>query len=710
MDEQDLKPIAPLMSLLGDYMIAPQLKAVQDAYEVAKTAHGPQTRASGEPYIYHPIAVAMILANMRMDLPSIMAALLHDVAEDTSYGYKDIKRRFGKEVADLVEGVTKLTQMKFRSHQEAQAENFQKMVLAMVQDLRVIIIKLADRLHNMRTLDALSPTKQKRIAQETLEIFAPIALRLGMHAFHLEFEERGFYYVHPMRYRIIKKAIEKGGAEKKLLKKISDTMDAKLKAQNISEISVNGREKHLYSIYKKMQEKRIPLSEVLDVYGFRIIVKSVDDCYRALGVAHNLYKPVPGHFKDYIAIPKLNGYQSLHTNLFGPDGTPIELQIRTQDMHALAEDGVAAHWRYKAKESEIHPAQAKLRQWLENLLEIQKSSGTSLEFIENAKIDLYPDEVYIFTPKGKILELPSGSTPVDFAYAVHTDLGNMCVAAKVDRRYVPLSTRLRNGQTVQILTQSKAQPNPDWLNFVVTAKARSNIRHRLKHQKHHAATRLGKKLLDRELKLLASSLRKIPKDHLHTLLKTYRYHTIKELFYDIGIGNRMAILEAKRLAAFEATAPSLQMEMGGHHEALMIKGTEGSVLHFSTCCYPIPGDPIIGFLSEGHGIEVHTEECKKVSALKSHPDRLLSLRWNKDVRGEFKTKIYVEAEDAPGLLASIGNAIFQTNTNIEHVSMTERDGNCITFVIIITVRDRLHLADVIRQLKQLKSVLKIIRR
>ncbi|MGL6036094.1 MAG: RelA/SpoT family protein, partial [Legionella sp.] len=580
------------------YLEQAQIEKCYQAYQVAEKAHHGQMRRSGEPYITHPVAAALILANMRLDYQTIMATLLHDVVEDTSISKEDLTAQFGEEVTALVDGVTKLTKIKFESKAEAQAENFRKMVLAMVKDIRVIIVKLADRLHNMRTLGVMPYAKRRRIAIETLEIYAPIANRLGMHSIYVGLEDLGFQALYPMRYRAIKSAVEKSrGNRRELTQTIEKDLQHALAQLNIPYEQVFGRQKHLYSIYRKMRLKKASFTEITDVFAFRVITDDIDSCYRILGALHCTYKPVPQRFKDYIGIPKANGYQSLHTTLFGPFGVPLEVQIRTREMDKVADNGVAAHWIYKSSGLEVNEAQLRAREWVQSLLEMQRSTGSSLEFIENVKIDLFPDEVYVFTPKGHIMELPKGATPVDFAYTVHSGVGNSCVAAKVNRRLVPLSIPLSNGQTVEIITAPGAHPNPAWLNFVVTGKARSNIRHFLKSQQHAESIVLGKRLLEQSLIELSSDYAKVPPESLLALISDLHYKSADDLLYAIGIGNQMSIVIAKRLVVAHDVN-----ELEKDKTPLAIKGTEGMVVHFGECCQPIPGDNIVGQFQQGRGI------------------------------------------------------------------------------------------------------------
>lgn len=690
------------------YLEQPCIEKCYQAYLVAEKAHQGQMRRSGEPYITHPVAAALILARMRLDYQTIMATLLHDVVEDTSISKDDLTQQFGEDVTALVDGVTKLTKIKFESRAEAQAENFRKMVLAMVKDIRVIIVKLADRFHNMHTLGAMPRLKRRRIAIETLEIYAPIANRLGMHALYTGLEDLGFQALYPMRYRAIKSAVEKSrGNRRELTQRIEHDLQKALHDLNIPYEHVFGRQKHLYSIYRKMKQKKASFTEITDVFAFRVITEDIDSCYRVLGALHRTYKPVPQRFKDYIGIPKANGYQSLHTTLFGPYGVPLEVQIRTRDMDKVAENGVAAHWIYKSSGLEINEAQLRAREWVQRLLEMQRSTGNSLEFIENVKIDLFPDEIYVFTPKGHIMELPKGATPVDFAYTVHSGVGNSCVAAKVNRRLVPLSIPLSNGQTVEIITAPGAHPNPAWLNFVVTGKARSNIRHFLKSQQHAESIVLGKRLLDQALNELGSVLSKVPPESIQALLQDLNYKSADELYYAVGIGNQMPMVIAKRLVITQESPDLEKTTQGG---PLAIKGTEGMVIHFADCCQPIPGDSIVGRFQQGRGIIVHASDCPQVNHVRSHPEQFISLRWDEQVQGEYWVDITVDVANQRGVLAALATAIAEAESNIGNINVDPRDGrhNAVTFSI--SVRDRTHLARVMRRLRANKVVMRLYRK
>ncbi len=677
---------------------------------MARDAHQGQKRSTGEPYITHPVAVASILADMRMDYQSIAAALLHDVIEDTGVEKKTLSECFGQDVAELVDGVSKLTQIEFTSRAEAQAENFRKMVLAMAKDIRVILVKLADRLHNMRTLEPLEPKKRARIARETLEIFAPIANRLGMHELSIELQDLGFAALYPMRCRALKEAVRTArGNRKEMVTMIQESLQEGLKRAGLEHFEVLGRQKHLYSIYKKMHDKHLPFSEIMDVYAFRIIVDKVDNCYRVLGIVHSLYKPVPERFKDYIAIPKANGYQSLHTTLFGPFGLPIEIQIRTREMEQTANSGIAAHWLYKTGDKFTEHSQELAQRWVKNLIEMQQRTGSSLEFIENVKIDLFPDEVYVFTPKGAIMELPMGATAVDFAYSVHTDIGNTCVAAKIDRQLAPLSTVLTNGQTVEIITAPGARPNPAWLDFVVTGKARSGIRHFLKNQQRGESIALGKKLLNKALGSLGLSLKKIPDESIHFILQEIQLESLDDLLEEIGLGNRVAMLVANRLGNVLGEHGAKPAEAIKPNEPLVIKGTEGMVVNYASCCYPIPGDPIIGVLNAGHGILVHTEQCAQLAKLRLQPERYMPVRWADEVIGDFMVGINVEIVNQRGVFAAIAAAIADVDANIDDINVNERDGRHYIVTMKLLVRNRVHLADVIRNVRKIREVLKVSR-
>ncbi len=694
-----------LCAILETYLEPDQIREVYRAYIFGAEAHEGQTRMSGEPYIYHPLAVAKTMAEMRMDHNSIMAAILHDVIEDTPTAKEQLEHEFGPEVAELVDGVSKLTHLKFESKAEAQAENFRKMMLAMTSDLRVILVKLADRLHNMRTLGVMRPEKRRRIARETLEIYSPIAQRLGMTSMRRELEQLGFEAMYPWRYKVLSEQVRKAsGNRREPMLQIEASICNRMEEANI-EARIFGREKNLYSIYRKMRDKHLSFDEVFDVFALRVVVESVDTCYRCLGIVHNIYKPVPGRFKDYIAIPKANGYQSLHTTLFGPHGVPIEVQIRTQEMDRVAESGIAAHWLYKTGDQHSASAQARARQWLKGILEMQKSAGNSLEFLENVKVDLFPDEIYIFTPRGDIMELPRGATAVDFSYAVHTDIGNSCVAVKINRRLAPLSTQLQSGETVEIITAPGARPNPAWLNFVVTAKARSNIRHYLKHLQDEEAIKLGRRLLDKVLGLYDLELETLPYGRMQALLEDLKIDDEDALLREIGLGNRMPVLVARKLAGLEEEAGAEQ-EQG---KALDIRGSEGMVVNYAKCCHPIPGDPIIGVITAGRGMVIHREDCPNISELRDQPDKWLSAQWDEDISGEFPVSIRLQTVNKRGVLAALAAQIADQESNIENVNIEERDTQTTTITFTLTVKGRDHLARIMRHLRQVPEVVRIQR-
>ncbi|WP_267256285.1 RelA/SpoT family protein [Coxiella endosymbiont of Ornithodoros maritimus] len=693
------------------YLNGEQVESIRQAYLMAFSAHRAQKRCTGEPYINHPVAVAGILADLKMDYQTIMAALLHDVIEDTPVEKKAIVEKFGEEVAELVDGVSKLTQIEFVSRAEAQAESFRKMVLAMARDIRVIIVKLADRLHNMRTLDSLHSQKRRRIARETLDIFAPIGKRLGMREFSVELEELSFAAIYPLRHRALKDAVRQTrGNRRKILALIEKTLNAGLNQSHLPSYCITGREKHLYSIYRKMRNKHIPFNEIMDVYAFRVIVEDIDSCYRALGIIHGLFKPVPERFKDYIAIPKANGYQSLHTTLFGPYGLPVEVQIRTTEMDRIATKGIAAHWLYKTTGAPITESQVRTKAWVKNLLELQEGAANPLEFIENVKMDLFPDEVYVFTPRGEIMELPAGATAIDFAYAVHTDVGNNCLAVKIDRYLAPLSTPLVNGQTVGVITSSSGRPNPAWLDFVVTSKARGSIRHFLKSQRRTESIALGKQLLKKALGNYSLSLKKLSQPVINYTLKEMQLKSLDDLLEEIGLGNRMAALVAKRIAAVAEEAEAETDMRPVEKTPLIIKGTEGLVVSFATCCYPVPGDPIVGIIDVGKGIVVHVERCPSIAKLRRHPDRFMPLRWSEQVRAGFPALVRVQVVNERGAWAMLTLAIAEADANIEDIKVEEREGLHYIVTFRIVVRNRKHLSKVLRRLRQVKQLVRIIRR
>ena len=701
--------IDSLATSLSGYLEGDQVNLVRRAYYYAEQAHDGQFRRSGEPYVTHPLAVAGILSEMHMDPQSLVAAMLHDVIEDTGISKLAVKGQFGDAIAEMVDGVSKLNKITFSSHAEAQAENFQKMALAMAKDIRVILVKLADRLHNMRTLDVLSPEKRRRVARETLDIYAPIANRLGMNSIRIEFEELGFAALYPMRARRINAAVKSvRGNRKEIVKQIQASLEACLVREGMP-ARIFGREKHLYGIYEKMRAKRKSFSDIMDVFAFRIIVDKVDTCYRVLGAVHNLYKPVPGRFKDYIAIPKANGYQSLHTTLFGMHGVPIEIQIRTEEMEAMANNGIAAHWLYKSHDDTPNNAHLRARQWINGLLEMQQNAGNSLEFIENVKIDLFPDEIYVFTPRGTIMELPAGSTAVDFAYAVHTDVGNSCVACRISRRLAPLSEPLESGQTVEIITAPGTQPNPAWLSFVVTGKARSNIRHFLKNQRLSESVSLGRRLLNKVLAGFGTQLEKIPAEEIQRALRQINCAELDNLLEDIGLGNRMAHVVARQLVPDSISEISQDSGKDSKHSSLAIRGSEGMVMSYAKCCHPIPGDPIIGHISSGRGMVIHTDSCSNIAEIQDNPEKCISVRWDPNVEGEFSVELRVELENERGIIAKLATTITGAEANIEKISTVERDARFSIVNLSLNVRNRIHLARVMKRIRLIKPVSKVTR-
>jgi GTP pyrophosphokinase len=691
-----------LLGAVGKYLPPEQVARIQEAAEFGASAHKGQKRLSGEPFIAHPVAAAAILADLRLDADTLIAAILHDVIEDTPTPKDQLAARFGADVAELVDGVTKLDAIQFKSREEAQAESFRKMLLAMVRDLRVILVKLADRTHNMRTIQAMPLPRRRAVARETLEIYAPIAERLGLYNMKLELEDLGFEALYPHRYQVLARALRKArGNQKEFLKKIDQQLTGAL-TKNEMQARVETREKHLYSIYKKMLRKRASLAEIVDVYGLRIIADKPDTCYRALGIVHAVFKPMPGRFKDYIAIPRVNGYQSLHTTLFGPNAVPIEAQIRTEDMHQVAESGIAAHWKYKSGDADSMQQQ-RTREWLSSLVELQED-GSSEEFLESVKVDLFPDKVYVFTPKGTILRLPSGATVVDFAYAVHTDIGNRCVAAKVDRRLTPLRTVLRNGQTAEIITAKGAMPNPSWVNFVVTAKARNAIRHYLKSLRRTEAIALGQRLLNQALAEFRLALEEVSSEVLHAVLGEFGMKDLDDLYEKIGLGERLAPLVAQRLLP----APPAQ---GGPYAPapLAIAGTEGLLVSYARCCFPLPNDPVFAFLSAGRGVIIHRERCVNVEDYRKHPEKWLPVSWRPAPERLFNSEIRIYVVNRTGVLAAVAASIASTETNVHHVSIEEQEGDASILTFELKVRDRKHLARLMRVIRRMPDVTRVNR-
>ncbi len=692
------------------YLKPDERALLRNAFLFAEIAHRPQTRRSGEPYITHPLAVAGILTQWKLDAQALAAALLHDVLEDSGTSKLELTEKFGKTVAELVDGLSKIDKLEFESREEAQAENFRKMLLAMARDLRVILIKLADRLHNMRTMGVMRPDKQRRIARETLEIYAPVANRIGLNGIYRELDDLSFKYLHPHRYEVLSRALKSArGNRREVLTKILDGINGKLATCQI-EASVSGREKNLASIYRKMLENHLSFSEVLDIYGFRVIVEDVPTCYLALGALHGLYKPIPGKFKDYIAIPKANGYQSLHTTLFGPYGTPIEVQIRTNEMHRIADAGVASHWMYKSGDEGFSEVQKKTHQWLQSLLELQEESGDAVEFLEHFKVDLFPDQVYVFTPKGKILNLPQGATCVDFAYAVHSDIGDRCIAAKINHELAPLRTKLQNGDQIEIVTAAHARPNPGWLGFVTTGKARTHIRHFLRTLRFDESVLLGERLLGQAF----SALRQEPSvanDAWERYLRETGDKSREAVLADVGLGQRLAIVVAKRLLQI-AGQWSDEPAPGRKPVAVSIRGTEGMSIQFAHCCCPIPGDPIIGFVKKDQGLVIHTQDCQSLSKNRADADKLIDVEWDPEVSRLFDVSIRVMASTQRGTLANVTSAIADADGNIAAVSMTDGDEggerhNIIQFTL--QVSNRTHLANIMRAIRQLSAVYRINR-
>jgi guanosine-3',5'-bis(diphosphate) 3'-pyrophosphohydrolase len=690
-----------LKTKVSKYLPQDQVEYIQAAYILARDAHDGQTRSSGDPYITHPVAVAGILADMDLDYETLMAALLHDVIEDTHYSNEDLTLAFGATVAELVEGVSKLDKLKFGSKQEAQAENFRKMLMAMVQDIRVILIKLADRTHNMRTLGSLRPDKRRRIALETLEIYAPLAHRLGIHDIKNELEDLGFQAMYPMRHRALRSAVNQArGNRKAIIEKTQNELVQRLESYGIQG-TVLGREKHLYSIYRKMKNKELSFTEVMDIYAFRVVVENVDNCYRVLGAMHGMYKPIENRFKDYIAIPRTNGYQSLHTSLIGPHGIPVEVQIRTAEMDHMADKGVAAHWLYKKAADKGTTAQLRATQWMQSLIELQQRSSTSAEFIESVKSDLFPEEIYVFTPKGTIIELPMGATAVDFAYAVHSDVGNTCVGARVERRNYSLSKPLENGQSIEIITSPRAKPNANWLNFVVSARARSNIRHFLKRQQSEDAVSMGNRLLRHALGTI--KLDEISPGEIARVVEETKYESFDDLLTNIGMGNELSAIVARRLVGENA-------ELSDKKSHVAIRGTEGLSVHFSRCCHPIPGDEVVAILSPGRGILIHQTGCTNIRKLsREEPQRVLPMEWDDVPHGEFKAALRLELFNHQGTLAALTSTIVSCDSSIINLQTEERENSIYVIDIELTTKNRVHLAKVMRRIRSMPELQKVSR-
>ncbi len=698
---------------LREYLKQDDIDHIWDAYRFSAAAHEGQVRRSGEPYVIHPVSVAGILAELHLDPPTLIAALLHDVVEDTGVTKQEIGEKFGKQVADLVDGLSKLDKIEFQSATQAQAENFRKMLLAMSQDVRVILVKLADRLHNMSTLDVMKPEKQRRIARETLDIYAPIANRLGLNEIYQTLEDLSFKYLYPMRHRVISKAVMAArGNRKEVVGKILDAINQRLKDQHI-DAEVTGREKHLYSIYRKMTGKTVTFSQIYDIYGFRVIVRDLPTCYAALGVLHGLYKPIPGKFKDYIAIPKANGYQSLHTTLFGPFGTPIEIQIRSREMHNIADAGVAAHWLYKTTDAHLTALQQQTHQWLQRLLDIQNESSDSLEFLEHFKVDLFPDEVYVFTPKGTIMALPKGATAVDFAYAVHTDIGNRCVAVKINQELAPLRTELHNGDHVEIITAAHAHPNPAWLNYVLTGKARAHIRHYLKSMQSTESALLGERMLNQALRALHANPTTIDDSAWQRLMRDYGAKSKDEILADIGMGKRLNVMVAHQLmaqAGQQEVVAEQQKIAPKVLDTITIRGSEGMAVQFAQCCRPIPGDPILGFINKDKGLVIHTHDCPAIRKFRLDPDKWLDVEWDPQGHRLYKVSLKLVVANRRGMLAKIASGIAEAGSNIDNVSMEEADNSTYTNMnFTVQVENRVHLAELMRRLRKIPDVVRINR-
>ncbi len=700
-----------LEKTLLTYLPPEQIARVKHAYNTARNAHEGQVRSSGEPYITHPVAVAGILAEMRLDYETVMAGLLHDVVEDTPINAEHLRSLYGETVTSLVLGVTKLDKLQFHDHREAQAENFRKMIMAMTSDIRVILIKLADRTHNMRTIGALRPDKRRRIAKETLEIFAPIANRLGINSIKNELQELGFEAMYPMRYKIFKEAMRRArNNRKEIIKLLLADISGRLDETGIK-YQVQGREKHIYSIYQKMVRKEIQFHEIMDVYGFRIIVDTVDNCYRVLGQMHNLFKPRPGGFKDYIAIPKINGYQSLHTSLVGPHGVPVEIQIRTEYMDRMANQGVAAHWFYKLHGSEPADSSAQIhaQRWIKSLLELQQSASNSFEFIESVKTDFFPEEIYVFTPEGKIYELPKGATPVDFAYAVHSDIGGHCIGSRVDHHPFPLNRPLSSGQTVEILTSPVSQPNAIWLDSVVTSKARSKIRQYLKGLKSEECQMLGRRLL---MKAMGNvRIESIPPERLAAVLKEFSKKDIRELYVDIALGNIFTVIAANRLLGRDAQSGPPGMTGHAPAQPSAVTGTSGLNYVFANCCLPIPGDKIVAHVNPGKGLVIHASNCSNLRA-SAQSEQLLPVSWdmNSACNEVFETGLRIEMVNIQGMIGEISNAVSVCGANISQISSETKEGKVYILNLVITVRDRLHLANIMRRIKSLNNINRVVRR
>ena len=708
-DERKIASLATLMQRAGEYLGEDDLRRIREAYRFGDQAHLGQFRSSGEPYISHPIAVAEILSGWRLDADSLMAALLHDVIEDTTVAKQILAERFGSAVADIVDGVSKLDRVEFASKEHQQAESFRKMLLAMARDVRVILIKLADRLHNMQTLEALPAPRQRRIAQETLDIYAPIAHRLGLNSLYRDLQDLAFRSTHPFRYRTLKRAVQAArGNRREVLGRIVEAANKALPEAGVQGAQVQGREKSIYAIHTKMREKHLSFAQVLDIYGMRVIVDTVPQCYLALGALHTTFKPVPGRFKDYIAIPKINGYQSLHTTLVGPFGTPVEFQIRTHEMQRVAQSGVAAHWLYKAHHVSFSELHTRTHQWLQSLLDIQSQTGDSLEFIEHVKVDLFPDAVYVFTPRGEIRAMPRGATVLDYAYSIHTDIGDRAVGCRVNEELVPLRTELVNGDVVEVLTDPTSRPDPSWLAFVRTGKARASIRHSLRTLSYRESATLGRRLLEQSLAALRIALGSLETTVLDRAIRDSGVRTIEELYADIGLGKRLAPVVARSIALQTAATPAALMLP--RPAPMVITGNEGSAVSYSTCCFPLPGDSVVGHLRGGHGLILHRADCSTALRLRDRDaERWVDVDWSEQVSGAFRSELEISVRNDRGVLGRVAAEIAASEANIAHVSMDESAERVASLRFILMVRDRVHLARVLRNLRRLPEVSRISR-
>jgi len=708
-DERKIVSLATLMQRAGEYLGEDDLRRIREAYRFGDQAHLGQFRSSGEPYISHPIAVAEILSGWRLDADSLMAALLHDVIEDTTIAKQILAERFGPAVADIVDGVSKLDRVEFASKEHQQAESFRKMLLAMARDVRVILIKLADRLHNMQTLEALPAPRQRRIAQETLDIYAPIAHRLGLNSLYRDLQDLAFRSTHPFRYRTLKKAVQAArGNRREVLGRILEAANKALPEAGVHGAQVQGREKSIYAIHSKMQEKHVSFAQVLDIYGMRVIVDSVPQCYLALGALHTTFKPVPGRFKDYIAIPKINGYQSLHTTLVGPFGTPVEFQIRTHEMQRVAQSGVAAHWLYKAHHVSFSELHTRTHQWLQSLLDIQSQTGDSLEFIEHVKVDLFPDAVYVFTPRGEIRAMPRGATVLDYAYSIHTDIGDRAVGCRVNEEQVPLRTELVNGDVVEVLTDATSRPDPSWLGFVRTGKARASIRHSLRTLSYRESADLGRRLLEQSLAALRIALGSLETTVLDRAIRDSGVRNIEELYTDIGLGKRLAPVVARSIALQTAASPAALMLP--RPAPMVVTGNEGSAVTYSSCCFPLPGDAVVGHLRGGHGLVLHRADCSTALRQRDRDaERWVDVDWSEQVSGTFRSELEISVRNDRGVLGKVAAEIAASEANIAHVAMDESAERLASIRFILMVRDRVHLARVLRNLRRLPEVSRISR-